>query len=186
MTRQGLRALRPTGPAGPVDDLAELDGANPTRDDGLDFVLGTLRGKKALGFWQSKRKGLQQGTRRAETVIVVTVLGLVPVTVGRTHVRRLIVERAATQHTANRSSPSGRRLYQEDRQPVDTCRPVVHGQANSSAVGEFRESTPAARHSLAASSLPGVEIFARCLSPAADGSEKFGSRGREYPETWEK
>ena len=106
MTQQGLRALRPTRPAGSVDDLAELDKANPTRDDGLDFVLGTLRGGNALEFWQSKHKGLQQGTRRAETVIVVTVRRHVVVTVGRTHVRRLIVERAATQHTANRSSPS--------------------------------------------------------------------------------
>jgi hypothetical protein len=38
MTRQGLRALRPTRPAGSVDDLAELDKANPTRDNGLDFA----------------------------------------------------------------------------------------------------------------------------------------------------
>src|SRR5262249_56821472 len=49
----------------------------------------------------------RQGTRRTEADIVVTVRRHVPVTVGRADVRRLIVERAATQHTATRSSPSG-------------------------------------------------------------------------------
>ena len=48
----------------------------------------------------------RQGTRRTEADIVVTVRRHVPVTVGRADVRRLIVERAATQHTATRSSPS--------------------------------------------------------------------------------
>ena len=38
MTRQGLRALRPTRPAGSIDYLAELNIASPTRDDGLDFA----------------------------------------------------------------------------------------------------------------------------------------------------
>jgi HEAT repeats/PBS lyase HEAT-like repeat len=43
----------------------------------------------------------RQGTRRAEADVIVTVRRQVPVTVGGTHVHRLVVERAATQHTAN-------------------------------------------------------------------------------------
>ena len=43
VARQGVRVLRPTRPAGPVVDLAELNKANPTRDDDLDFTHnGTL------------------------------------------------------------------------------------------------------------------------------------------------
>ena len=44
----------------------------------------------------------RQGTRRPKTVVVVAVVRLVVVAVGRADVRRLIVERAATQNTATR------------------------------------------------------------------------------------
>ena len=100
-TRQGVRALRPTRPAGPGLHLAEPHTDGPTRDDHLDFAPWHAPQESCL------RILARQGTRRTETVVVVTVRRHIVVTVGRTHVRRLIVERAATQHTATRSSPSG-------------------------------------------------------------------------------
>ena len=44
MARQGVRVLRPTRPAGPIVDLAELDKASPTRDDDLNFALARSAG----------------------------------------------------------------------------------------------------------------------------------------------
>jgi hypothetical protein len=44
MTRQGVRVLRPTRPAGPIVDLAERDNASPTWDDGLNFALARSAG----------------------------------------------------------------------------------------------------------------------------------------------
>jgi hypothetical protein len=73
----------------------------------------------------------RQGTRRTETVVVVPVRRHIVVTVGRTHVRRLIVERAATQHTATRSSPSGSRLYRRDSSAADRCSLAGRGRSNS-------------------------------------------------------
>ena len=43
MTRQGVRVLRPTRPAGPRDHLAEPSCDSPTRDDDWTLHLGTLR-----------------------------------------------------------------------------------------------------------------------------------------------
>ena len=98
------RAFEPCG-------LPDLPGRNfiwpsrtrdgPTRDDDLDFAPWHAPQEKRL------RIPARQGTRRTETVVVVTVRRHIVVTVGRADVRRLIVERAATQHTATRSSPSG-------------------------------------------------------------------------------
>ena len=99
--RQGLRALRPTRPAGPELHLAEPSIDGPTRDDHLDFAPWHAPQEKHL------RIPARQGTRHTKTVVVVTVRRHIVVTVGRTQVRRLIVERAAPQHTAAWSSPSG-------------------------------------------------------------------------------
>ena len=46
MTRQGVRVLRPTRPAGPIVDLAELHNASPTRDDDLNFALARFAGRR--------------------------------------------------------------------------------------------------------------------------------------------
>jgi len=108
--RQGLRALRPTRPAG-----RGLHSAGPPRggtDTGRPPGLCTLarsRGTKAPGLRPGKPVGLPQGTRRAKTVFVVTVRRHVVVATGRADVRRLIVERAAPQHAACRWPPSGGR-----------------------------------------------------------------------------
>ena len=40
LARRGVRANRPTRPAGPVLNSAELDEANSTQDDDLGFALG--------------------------------------------------------------------------------------------------------------------------------------------------
>jgi hypothetical protein len=83
----------------------------PTRDDGLDFAPGHAPpGQRAGEFRPGKPAGLPQSARRPETDIVVVVRRRVPVTVGRTHVHRLIVERAATQDTATRPPSSGSAL----------------------------------------------------------------------------
>ena len=46
MARQGVRVLRPTRPAGPIVDLAELNKASPTRDDDLNFALARSAGRR--------------------------------------------------------------------------------------------------------------------------------------------
>ncbi len=110
MTRQGVRVLRPTRPAGPIVDLAELIQASPTRDDDLNFALahfaGSLDDSLRIPAWQASC--LPQSAGRTETNVVVPVRRLIVVTVGGTDVRRLIVERPATQQTATQSPPSGR------------------------------------------------------------------------------
>ena len=62
MTRQGVRVLRPTRPAGPIVDLAELHNASPTRDDDLNFALARFAGspKTACKF----RHGRQVACRK--------------------------------------------------------------------------------------------------------------------------
>jgi hypothetical protein len=72
-----------------------------------------------------------QGTHRTETVVVVPVRRHIVVAVGRTDVRRLIVERTATQHTATRSSPSKNGLYQKDGNAGDRCQLAGRGRPNS-------------------------------------------------------
>src|SRR5271166_3509912 len=102
MTRQGVRAMRPTRPAGSGFHLAEPPADGPTRDDHLDFAP-----------WHAppderRRILARQGTRRTQPVVVVR--RRVPVTIAAAQVQRFIVERAAAQDTALRSSPSGTRL----------------------------------------------------------------------------
>jgi hypothetical protein len=97
-TRQGVRAVWPTRPAGLPLHLAEPLARHRTTTWTLH--PGTLRRKKCL------RILARQGTRRTEADIVVQVRRHIPVTVGGADIHRLIVERAATQHTATRSSPS--------------------------------------------------------------------------------
>ena len=53
MARQGVRVLRPTRPAGPVVDLAELNKASPTRDDDLNFALARSDGQPPQQRWPS-------------------------------------------------------------------------------------------------------------------------------------
>jgi hypothetical protein len=101
MTRQGLRTLRPTRPAGPTLHLAEPSDDGSTQDNDLDFAPWHAPQEKRLQILA------RQGTRRTEADIVVTVRRHIPVTVGGADVHSLIVERAATQHTATRSQPSG-------------------------------------------------------------------------------
>jgi hypothetical protein len=111
--RQGLRALRPTRPAGRGSSFGRPRlAAGATRDSHLDFAPWHAPGGQAPGLRPGKPAGLPQGTRRKETVVVVTVRRHVVVATGRADVRRLIVERAAPQHAACRWPPSGRRWYQ--------------------------------------------------------------------------
>src|SRR5262249_36107695 len=58
----------------------------------------------------TRRIRARQGARRTKTVVVVVVRRHVVVAVGRADVRRLIVERAAAQHTTTGSPPSGNGL----------------------------------------------------------------------------
>jgi hypothetical protein len=62
MARQGVRVLRPTRPAGPVVNLAELGNTSPTRDDDLNFTLARSTGspKTACEF----RHGRQLACRK--------------------------------------------------------------------------------------------------------------------------
>ena len=53
-TRQGVRALRPTRPAGPQLHLAEPPEDGPTRDDHLDFAPWHTPQESPCGFWQGK------------------------------------------------------------------------------------------------------------------------------------
>ena len=73
MARQGVRVLRPTRPAGPIVDLAELNKASPTRDDDLNFALARFAGlsKMACKF-RHGRHSLLQSSGRTETVVVAT------------------------------------------------------------------------------------------------------------------
>jgi len=147
--RRGLRAVRPTRPAGPGFHLAEPPADGPTRDDHLDFApWHTPQG-------QYLRIRARQGTRRTEADIVVPVRRHVPVTVGTADVRRLIVERTATQHTATRSSPSENGWYRTDGTAVDRCWPAGHGHSNSSAAEKWPQTTRATGRNPAASAAPG-------------------------------
>ena len=108
MARQGVRVLRPTRPAGPVFYSAELDHTSPTRDDGLNFALARSAGNSDNGLWiPAWQEHLPpQSTRRTETDVVVPVRRTVVVAVGGADVRRLIVERPATQQAVTQPSPS--------------------------------------------------------------------------------
>jgi len=77
----------------------------------------------ACEFWHGRKRILPQSARRTETNVVVAV--------GGTEVRRLIVERAATQHTATQSSPSEKLSYQKSDSVGDACRLAEHGRSNS-------------------------------------------------------
>src|SRR5260370_35865585 len=99
--RPGSSRRRPqsTRPAGPELYLAGLSEDGPTRDHDLDFAPWHAPQGRNL------RILARQGTRRTEADIVVPVRRRVPVTVGGADVRRVIVERVSTQHTATRPSP---------------------------------------------------------------------------------
>ena len=115
--RQGLRALRPTSPAGPNPSFGRAVLRRP--DTGQRPGLCTLAhspGDNRL------RIQARQGTGRTEPDIVVTVGRHVPVTIGGTHVHSLIVERADAQHTAKRSSPCGRDVRGTAASAVDSSR----------------------------------------------------------------
>ena len=76
---------------------------------------------------------LLQSARHAETSIVVLVVGLVVVAVRRTHIRGVVVERPATQHTATRPSPSGIEVYQKyvgEAARVERLSSIVYRAAN--------------------------------------------------------
>jgi hypothetical protein len=122
-TRQGVRTLRPTRPAGPQLHSA---GQRPTRDDGLDFAPWHAPREE-----NRRRIPARQGTRRTKPVVVVAGRRRIVVAVGRADVRRVIVERAATQHTATRSSPSGSRLYRTDNSAGDRYWLAGRGRPNS-------------------------------------------------------
>ena len=126
--RQGLRALRPTRPAGRGLHSAgpPCDGSDTGQPPGL-CTLARSRGKQAPGLRPGKPVGLPQGTRRAKTVFVVTVRRHVVVATGRADVRRLIVERAAPQHAACRWPPSAGRWYQTADSEGTRCPPGGRG-----------------------------------------------------------
>ena len=52
--RQGVRALRPTRPAGLTLHLAEPSSDGPTQDNGLDFAPRHAPQVSPCGFWQGK------------------------------------------------------------------------------------------------------------------------------------
>src|SRR5262249_15515447 len=112
-------------PAGPELHLAGPTTNDPTRDHDLDFAPWHAPQVKRL------RILARQGTRRTEADIVVTVGRHIPVTVGGTHVHRLIVERAATQHTATRSSPCGTGVPGTAASAVGRYRPGERVRSNS-------------------------------------------------------
>jgi hypothetical protein len=94
MARQGVRSLRPTRPARAGLSFGQTALRPP--DTGRPPRLCTL----ARSAGVTRRILARQRTRRTETHIVVAVRRRIVVAVGRAHVRRMIVERAATQHTA--------------------------------------------------------------------------------------
>src|SRR5436309_12652109 len=103
MARQGLRAMRPTRPAGPALPLALPFVNGAARGGSLDFApWHAPRGRVARGFRPGEPRGSPQGTRRTKTVVVVAVRRPVVVAVRRADVQRVVVERPATQHTAIR------------------------------------------------------------------------------------
>src|SRR5437867_681179 len=72
--RQGLRALRPTRPAGPALPLALPFVNGVARGGNLDFApWHAPRGRVARGFRPDEPRGSPQGTRRTKTVVVVAV-----------------------------------------------------------------------------------------------------------------
>jgi hypothetical protein len=90
VAQRGIRALRPTKPAGPVLNLAELGHLSPTQGDGLDFALGTLRrvapARSTCEFWHGKQLDAPESVRGAKTGIIVAVGRPIVVALGRTHI----------------------------------------------------------------------------------------------------
>ena len=74
VTRQGVRVLRPTRPAGSIVDLAERNEVHPTRDDDLNFTLARSAGNLTMtcGFWHDRQQDPPQSAGRTKTVVVVT------------------------------------------------------------------------------------------------------------------
>src|SRR5947209_5802402 len=169
--RQGLRACRPTRPAGPTLHLAGPSIDGPTRDNGLDFTLARSAAVISREFRPGKPLGLPQGTGRAEPDIVVVVRRLVPVANGRADIHRLVVERAATPGTANRSLPSGRRLYREVGSAGDRCWLAGRGRSNWRSLGECRQRKDARQRSPLACGERGAGISRRSPAATADASE---------------
>jgi hypothetical protein len=126
--------LRPTRPAGPALPSAGPSADGATQGGDLDFApWHAPQARKACGFWPDEPGGSSQGTRRAEPDVVVAVRRPVVVAVGGTRVHSIVVERAATQHTANRPPPCGRGVPGTTAPAVDRYRPGERGCSSSSA-----------------------------------------------------
>ena len=153
MIRRGVRALRPTRPAGSVLHLAERPfvgetNSSPTRDG--DGLCTLARSGGELSKQHNQRIPARQGTPNTETIVVVTVIGLVGVAVGGANVRRIIVERAATQNTVTDSPPCGIASQQRGCTASDTCWPDWRDRSNSSFAAELPEVKCLPTHSIPA------------------------------------
>ena len=93
-----------------------------TRDGGLDLAAHFEGGRKVvLEFRRCESNSSLPSAGGAEAVVVVTVRRLIPVTVRRAHVRRLIVERAAPKQAIEWPPPAGRACYGTSLPVVDRC-----------------------------------------------------------------
>ncbi len=123
----------------------EQDGTR--RRPGL--TTSTRSGQRRIGpripVWRTRRP--PRSARDAQAVVVVTVGRPIVVTVGGTHVRRLIVERAAAQHAAKRPPPCGRGARRATAPAGVRYRPAGRGRS-SSQCGATRRSrqSPAGRN----------------------------------------
>src|SRR5271157_4158689 len=93
--------------------------------------LHTPREKTAFEFRRNRMRILLPSAGEAETVVDVTVRRLVPVTVRRADVRRLIVERPAPKETRVWSPPAGSALYETVLSSSDRYWRGMHVQSNS-------------------------------------------------------
>jgi hypothetical protein len=130
------------GPAGPSSRAAyqtrrastsfgRPSGNGATQGGDLDFApWHTPQGRRTCGFWPDEQ-GSSQGTRRTEPAVVVAVRRRIPVTVGGTHVQRIVVEGAATQQTAIRPPSCGRDVPGTTAPAVDRNRPGGRGPSSS-------------------------------------------------------
>ena len=101
---------------------------HPARDDDLDLAPALYEEESSLAFGHDGTLVSSSSAGGAEAVVVVTVRRSVPVTVRRSDVRRLIVERPAPEETRVWPSPAGRAFYEKAHPAGNRCRHVEQGR----------------------------------------------------------